>query len=86
MAIEGLDAGEELAVVADGDEDLGVRAHGGLEDGEGAGGEFVFFELGDFVFPVLLTRVRNGACRGSWGGNVRELVARLGEEFSGGTG
>lgn len=32
MAVKRLDAGKELAVVADGDEDLHVRAHGGLED------------------------------------------------------
>ena len=42
MAIKGLDAREELAVVTQGDENLCVRADGGFEDGEGAGGEFVF--------------------------------------------
>ncbi len=50
MPIEGFHAGQEFAVVAAGDEDLGVGADGGLEDREGAGGELVFFELGDFVF------------------------------------
>lgn len=38
MAIEGFDAGEQLAVVAAGDQDLGVGAGGRLEDGERAGG------------------------------------------------
>lgn len=52
MAIEGLDAREQLAVVAGGDEDLGVVAHGGLEERERAGGEFVGFEEGELVFAV----------------------------------
>ena len=41
MAVEGLDTAEELVVVADVNEDLGVGLHGGIEDGEGAGGEGV---------------------------------------------
>lgn len=49
MSVEGLDTRKELAVVAAGDQDLGVRADGRLEDGEGAGGELMFFELRDFV-------------------------------------
>ena len=36
VAIEGFDAREQFAVVAGGDEDLGVVAHGGLEEREGA--------------------------------------------------
>lgn len=44
MSIEGLNAGEQLAIVPAGDQDLGVRAGGGLEDGERAGGELVGFE------------------------------------------
>lgn len=35
VAIEGLDAREQFAVVAGGNEDLGVVAHGGLEEREG---------------------------------------------------
>lgn len=50
MSIKGLDAAEHLSVIAQGDEDLCVVAHGGLEDRKWTGGEFVFFELGDFVF------------------------------------
>lgn len=57
VAVKGLDAGEQLAVVADGDEHLDVRAHGGLEDGEGPGGEFVLLELRDFVFPIDTRRL-----------------------------
>lgn len=52
MAVEGLDAGEEFAVVANRDEDLGVRAHGGLEEAERAGGELVLFQLGKLVLTV----------------------------------
>jgi len=36
VAIKSLNAAQHLAVVAEGDEDLGVVAHGGLEDGEGS--------------------------------------------------
>jgi hypothetical protein len=50
VAVEGLDAGEDLAVVSAGDQDLGARADSGLEDGEGPGGELMFLDLGDFVF------------------------------------
>lgn len=52
MAVKCLDAGEELAVVADGDEHLHVRAHGGLKDRERAGREFVLLELGNLVLAV----------------------------------
>jgi hypothetical protein len=30
-----------------------VVAHGGLEEGEGAGGEFVGFEEGELVFALI---------------------------------
>ena len=53
MAIEGLDAGEELAIIAARDEDSGVGAGGGLEDGERAGGQFVGFDERDFVLSVI---------------------------------
>ena len=52
MAVESLDAGEDLAVVAAGDQDLCARADGGLEDGEGTGGELVLLDLGDFVLTA----------------------------------
>ncbi len=60
MPIEGLDAREQFSVVAAGDEDLGVGFHGRLEDGEGTGGEFMFFELSDLkltVNRVVSTRI-----------------------------
>lgn len=43
MSVKGLDAGPQLAVVADGDEDLRVAANGGLEDGQRAAVELVLF-------------------------------------------
>ena len=52
MSVESLDTSEQLAVVAAGNEDLGVRANSGLEDREWAGGELVLLELGDFELAV----------------------------------
>jgi hypothetical protein len=49
MTIECLDAGENLSVVSAGNQDLCARANGGLEDGEGSGGELVLFNLSNFV-------------------------------------
>ena len=51
VPVKGLDARQQLAVVADRDEDLGVRPHRRLEDRERAGRELVFLELGDLVLP-----------------------------------
>jgi hypothetical protein len=51
VAIEGLDAGEQLSVVAAGDQDLGVVADGGLQDGKWAGGELMLLQKGNLVFP-----------------------------------
>lgn len=65
MAVKGLDARQELPIVADGDEHLGVRPHGGLEDREGAGGELVLLYLGDLIFPRENGWL--GACSGKWG-------------------
>lgn len=50
MTVESFHPGKQFAVVAGGDEDLGVLAHGGLEQGEGTAGEFVGFEEGELVF------------------------------------
>lgn len=52
VAVEGADAREHLAVVAQRDEDLGVVAHCGLKHAEGPDGEFVRFEEGEFVLTV----------------------------------
>ena len=59
-----------------------MGADGGLKDGEGAGGEFVLFEGGDFEFA--------GGCQyaaGRWwtcgsGLDSREFVAGFAEEFA----
>jgi len=50
MPIKCFDARQEFSVVAAGDQNLGVRAHGGLEYRERAGSELVLFELGDLEF------------------------------------
>lgn len=52
MPVEGLNARKELAVIPAGDQHLGVRAGGCLEDGKWAGGEFMLFDDGDFIFTV----------------------------------
>lgn len=44
VSVKGLDAGQQLAVVAAGDQDLGVRAGGGLQKGQRAGGELMFLD------------------------------------------
>ena len=64
VAVEGLDTREQFAAISAGDENLGVCAGGGLEERERAGGEFVVFNEGDFVFTegVLL----EVSCDGRW--------------------
>jgi len=57
MSVECFYTSEEFAVVSAGDEDLCVGANGGLEDGERAWGEFIFFELGDFVLAGMCKQV-----------------------------
>lgn len=52
MAVECLDASQQLAVVADRDQNLCVAAYGGLEDGQGAGAKFIFLEELDLVLSV----------------------------------
>lgn len=54
VAVKSLDARQQLAVVAARDEDLGVRAHGGLEDGERTGCEFMLLEGRDFELAGVL--------------------------------
>ncbi len=53
MTVEGLHAREKFAIVSAGDEDLCVVAHGGLEERERPGGEFVCFEDRDLVFSKV---------------------------------
>ncbi len=52
MPVESLDTSQQLAVRANGDEHLRVRSDGSLEDGEGAGGEFVLFQDRNLIFPI----------------------------------
>jgi hypothetical protein len=49
MAIKSFDTCENLAVVPAGNQNLCAGANGGLEDGQGTGGELVLFDLSDFV-------------------------------------
>jgi hypothetical protein len=51
VAVEGFYTCEDLAVVSARDQNLCARADGGLEDGEGAGGELMLFDLRNFVLP-----------------------------------
>lgn len=59
MAVEGFDARQDLAIVSARDEDLCARADGGLEDGEGAGGELVLFDLGNLIFSQFRPGLRH---------------------------
>lgn len=52
MPIKRLDARQQLPVIAAADQHLCVRAYCGLQDREGPGSEFVFFELGDFELAI----------------------------------
>jgi len=52
VSVKCLDTGQQLAVVAAGDQDLGVRAGGGLQQGQRTGGELVLLNKSDLIFPV----------------------------------
>lgn len=79
MPVECLHASEQLSVVSARNQDLGVGSDGGLEDRERAGGKFMLFELGDFVFSVLEVSINFVVARLK---NVRELVSWLCQQFS----
>lgn len=73
MSVKGLNTGQELAVVAAGDQDLGVCAGGGLQERERAGGELVLFDEGNLIFAVEMRDARLvfcmfHACIGMWQG------------------
>jgi len=57
MAVEGLDARQQLAVVAARDQHLRVRAHGRLQDGQRARGELVLLQLRDLEFCEIVARL-----------------------------
>lgn len=74
VSIEGLDARQQLAVVAARDQDLGVRAHGCLEDGQRTAGELVLLEGCDFEFASGGEDELVGGLFGRWGLGVRGLM------------
>lgn len=57
VSVKSLDTGQELTVVTAGDQDLGVCAGGGLQEGERAGGELVLLDESDLIFPVAMRDV-----------------------------
>lgn len=52
MSVKSLDTGQQLAVVPAGDQDLGVCAGGGLQEGQRASGELMLLNKSDLIFPV----------------------------------
>ena len=62
MAVEGLDAGQQLAVVPDRDQHLRVAPHRRLQDRERPRAELVLLEQGDLVLSVVgcVSRARAG--------------------------
>lgn len=53
VSVEGFDAREHFAVVAAGNQDLRMVAHGGLEERQRTRSEFVGFEEADLIFAVI---------------------------------
>lgn len=79
MTVECLDAGEDLAVVAAGNQDLCARADCGLEDGQGSGGELVLLDLSDLILAAQRLVVRIGL--EDLGGFIRQFRPGLGEKL-----
>lgn len=79
VAIEGLDASEQLAVVADRNQNLIVGADGGLEDRERSGGELVLLALRDLVLTKQKARKRSVSCVMMYRGRGAEM--RSGGKF-----
>lgn len=52
MPVEGLYPCQELAIIATGNEDLGMRTDGCLEDRERSGGELMLLEQRDLIFST----------------------------------
>lgn len=79
MTVECLDAGEDLAVVAAGNQDLCARANCGLENGQGSGGELVLLDLSDLILAAqrLVVRIRLEVL----GGFIRQFRPGLGEKL-----
>ena len=70
MTVEGLDTCKDLSVVSAGNQDLCARADGGLEDGEGPGGELVLLNLGNFVLAALVSV----SCASFWAQDVHTSI------------
>ena len=66
MAIEGLDTGEQLAIVSAGYEDLCACANSSLQDRQRTGGKLVLFNLSNLVLAVARQH-RFGAHSRVWG-------------------
>ena len=79
MTVECLDAGEDLAVVAAGNQDLCARADCGLENGQGSGGELVLLDLSDLILAAQRLVVRIGL--EDLGGFIRQFRPGLGEKL-----
>jgi hypothetical protein len=79
VTVECLDAGEDFAVVAAGNQDLCARADCGLEDGQGSGGELVLLDLSDLILAAqrLVVRIRLEGL----GGFIRQFRPGLGEKL-----
>lgn len=58
VSVKGLDAGQQLAVVSAGNQDLGVCAGGGLQERQGTGGELVLLDESDLIFSVEMQDAR----------------------------
>ena len=84
VAVEGLDAGQQLAVVPDRDQHLRVAPHRRLQDRERARAELVLLQQRDLVLPVSWARDDDGV---AWLAGL-PFVARLlvGREAVGGRG
>jgi hypothetical protein len=52
VSVKGLDTGQELAVVSARDQNLGVRAGGGLQKRQRASGQLMLLDKSDLIFPV----------------------------------
>lgn len=82
VSVKSLDTGQELTIVAAGDQDLSVCAGSGLQEGERAGGELVLLDESDLIFPVAMRDARLVLrCMYDFGGmhrNVRLVGRRCG--------
>lgn len=62
VAIKSLDTRQQLAVVAAGDQDLGVGARGGQQERQGAGAELMRLDERDLIFTIKMQDVKLVLC------------------------